>query len=132
MTRPFRLPIRVYYEDTDCGGVVYHAQYVCFLERARTEWLRSLGLVQSRLAAERDLLFAVAGMDLRFRLPARLDDLLTATCELEARRGASLEFRQQLVRDADNALLVEARVRAACLRASDFRPQPIPDDLVIL
>jgi tol-pal system-associated acyl-CoA thioesterase len=131
MAEPFRFPIRVYYEDTDTGGVVYHAQYVCFLERARTEWLRALGIVQSRLAAERNLLFAVAGMELKFRLPARLDDALTATCELVKRGGASLEFRQQLVRDADNALLVEARVRAACLRASDFRPQAIPDDLVL-
>ena len=131
MTDVFRFPIRVYYEDTDCGGVVYHAQYVCFLERARTEWLRAQGLHQSELVVRRDLLFAVAGMELKFRLPARLDDALTATCVLAARRGASLEFRQQLVRDADNALLVEARVRAACLRASDFRPQAIPDDLIL-
>ena len=127
---PFRFPIRVYYEDTDAGGVVYHANYVRFLERARTEWLRAQGVSQSHYATERGLLFAIAGMELNFLSPARLDDALVATCVLTERRSASLKFRQQLVRVHDDRVLVEATVRAACLCARTFRPRPMPDDVL--
>ncbi len=127
----FAWPIRVYYEDTDAGGVVYHAGYLRFLERARTEWLRAHGIDQSRLTAEHGVLFAVVGMELAFRAPARLDDELLATCVLSGRGGASLEFSQQLVRPRDDALLVSARVRAACLEASSFRPRGIPEHVVL-
>jgi acyl-CoA thioester hydrolase len=125
----FHWPIRVYYEDTDAGGVVYHASYIRYLERARTEWLRAAGIAQSQLAAERGLLFAVSEIDVRFRAPARLDDTLLATCRLERRGGASLRFRQELRRERDGELLVSADVRAGCLDAATFRPRPIPDDL---
>ena len=127
---PFRFPIRVYYEDTDAGGVVYHANYVRFLERARTEWLRSRGISQSQLAADRGLVFAIAGMALNFVAPARLDDALVATCVLVERRPASMKFRQQLVHVHDDRVLVEATVRAACLCARTFRPRPMPDDVL--
>lgn len=127
----FAWPIRVYYEDTDAGGVVYHAGYLRFLERARTEWLRACGVDQSRLAAEHGVLFAVVAMELAFRAPARLDDELLATCTLIGRGGASLEFSQQLVRARDDVLLVSARVRAACLEASSFKPRGIPEQLVL-
>ncbi|HET7843717.1 MAG TPA: tol-pal system-associated acyl-CoA thioesterase [Xanthomonadales bacterium] len=126
----FAWPIRVYFEDTDAGGVVFHASYVNFLERARTEWLRARGVSQRTLAAERGLLFAIAGLEVRFREPARLDDELLATCELTRKGGASLEFRQQIIRRMDNAVLADARVRAACLDAASFRPRPLPEDLV--
>jgi acyl-CoA thioester hydrolase len=127
----FAWPIRVYYEDTDAGGVVYHAGYLRFLERARTEWLRAQGVDQSRLAAEHGVLFAVVAMELVFRAPARLDDELLATCVLTRCGGASLEFSQQLVRARDDALLVSAQVRAACLEASSFKPRPIPEQVVL-
>lgn len=127
---PFAWPIRVYFEDTDVGGVVYHASYLRFLERARTEWLRAHGIAQSRLKEERGLLFAITAIEMKFLRPARLDDELTASCVLEVRRGASLSFAQHLIRPADGALLVTAKVRAACLSAGEFRPRAIPDDLL--
>ncbi len=125
----FEWPVRVYWEDTDAGGVVYHARYLHFLERARTEWLRALGIDQSRLAVGRGILFAVTAMALRFRAPARLDDELVAAVRLVRRRPASLEFSQHLARRRDNLLILNADVRAACLDAADYRPRPIPDDL---
>lgn len=125
----FEWPVRVYWEDTDAGGVVYHARYLHFLERARTEWLRSLGIEQSILAAERGILFAVTAMELRFLAPARLDDELFAGVRLVRRRPASLEFSQHLARRRDNRPILSAGIRAACLDAATFRPRPIPEDL---
>ena len=123
----FSHPVRVYWEDTDAGGVVYHAQYLAFLERARSEWLRALGHVQERLRREHDLVFAVRAMQLDFRAPARLDDLLEATASLRECRKASLVFGQEVRRDG--TLLLSATVRIAVLAASSFRPQPLPEPL---
>lgn len=125
----FSWPIRVYWEDTDGGGVVYHAGYLRFLERARTEWLRSSGLEQEALRRTQDVVFAVRSVQMDFLAPARLDDELAATVELTAVRGASLAFRQTVVRVADGAVLVRATVRAACLTASTFRPRPLPEGM---
>ena len=124
---PFIHPVRVYWEDTDAGGVVYHAQYLAFLERARTEWLRQLGKGQERLRSEHDLVFAVRAMRIDFRAPARLDDRLEASVSVREVRKASLVFAQAIHRDG--ALLVDAEVRVAALRASDFRPRPLPPEL---
>jgi acyl-CoA thioester hydrolase len=121
----FSFPIRVYWEDTDAGGVVYHASYVRFLERARTEWVRSQGVEQQRLRETDDLVMAVREMHLDFLKPARLDDLLRATMRLEARRRASFEVSQELWRD--QTCLLRARVRIACLHGSDFSPRALPD-----
>jgi acyl-CoA thioester hydrolase len=134
MTEPggysmFSWPIRVYWEDTDGGGVVYHASYLRFLERARTEWLRSLGIGQQALRETQDVVFAVRSVQMDFLAPARLDDEIEATVLLTERRRASLAFEQVLRRRADGVVLVEARVRAACLTASTFRPRGIPDGL---
>jgi len=126
----FAWPIRVYFEDTDVGGVVYHASYLRFLERARTEWLRAHGIAQSRLKEERGLLFAITAIEMKFLKPARLDDELTASCALDVRRGASLSFAQEIIRPCDGALLITAKVRAACLSADEFKPRAIPDDLL--
>ena len=112
---PFILPVRVYWEDTDAGGVVYHAQYVAFLERARTEWLRALGKAQEQLRATHDLVFAVRAMRIDFRAPARLDDALEVSVALRECRRASLVFAQAVHRG--EALLVDAQVRVAALRA---------------
>ena len=124
---PFIHGVRVYWEDTDAGGVVYHAQYLAFLERARTEWLRALGKAQERLRAEHDLVFAVRAMRIDFRAPARLDDWLDVSVAVREVRKASLVFAQAIHRDG--MLLLDAEVRVAALRASDFRPRPLPPDL---
>lgn len=122
----FEWPVRVYYEDTDAGGVVYHASYLRFLERARTEWLRGAGVQQSHMAERHRRVFAITELAVKFRKPARLDDELVATCQLSGRGGASLRFRQRLIRCADQALLVEAEVRAACVDLDRLLPAPIP------
>ena len=124
----FSWPIRVYWEDTDGGGVVYHANYLRFLERARSEWLRSIGIGQEALRRDQDVVFAVRSVQMDFLAPARLDDELLATVELTAVRGASLGFRQALVR-TDGTELLRATVRAACLTASTFRPRALPEGL---
>lgn len=121
----FSHPIRVYWEDTDAGGVVYHAQYLAFLERARSEWMRALGKGQQVLRDEHGLMFAVRAMQIDFRLPARLDDALVATVMLRHCRRASVVMAQEIRRDG--VLLLGATVRIAALGAGDFRPRPIPD-----
>jgi acyl-CoA thioester hydrolase len=127
MNQPFIHPVRVYWEDTDAGGVVYHAQYVAFLERARSEWLRALGEGQDRLRTQHGLVFAVRAMRVDFRAPARLDDLLAVSARLRECRRASLVFAQEIRRDG--ALLLDAEVRVAALDAGGFRPRPIPEPL---
>ena len=124
----FSFPVRVYWEDTDAGGVVYHAQYLAFLERARSEWLRALGRGQDALRREHDLVFAVRAMQVDFRAPARLDDALQVGCVLRECRRASLVFTQEVRRDG--ALLLDATVRVAVLAGSDFRPKPLPEPLL--
>ncbi len=123
----FSHSVRVYWEDTDAGGVVYHAQYLAFLERARTEWLRARGYGQEQLRGARDLVFAVRAMRIDFRKPARLDDALDVSVALRECRRASLMIVQDIRRGGE--LLVEAEVRAAALNASDFRPRAIPASL---
>jgi acyl-CoA thioester hydrolase len=123
----FSWPTRVYWEDTDAGGVVYHAQYLAFMERARTEWLRARGKGQQLLRGEHDLVFAVRAMRVDFRQPARLDDTLDVSVSLRQCRRASLVFAQAI--RCDGRLLVDAEVRVAALNASDFRPRALPDTL---
>jgi acyl-CoA thioester hydrolase len=127
--RVFSWPVRVYWEDTDGGGVVYHASYLRFIERARTEWLRQRGVEQQKLRDKHDVMFVISEMDIRFLSPARLDEELLATIESFTRRSASMTFSQCILRPADGARLVEARVRAACIHGSDFKPRRIPDFL---
>ena len=124
----FHWPARVYWEDTDAGGVVYHAQYLAFMERARSEWIRARGWGQDLLRKRDDLVFVVRSMEIDFRAPARLDDQLQVSVRLLECRGASFSVGQRIERDG--SLLVESRVRIAALRASDFRPRPIPDALL--
>jgi acyl-CoA thioester hydrolase len=124
---PFSFPTRVYWEDTDAGGVVYHAQYLAFLERARSEWLRSFGYGQELLRDGHDLVFAVREMRIDFHRPARLDDALQVTVALRRCRRASVVFAQEVRRDGE--VLVAAEVRVAALNAGDFRPRAIPASL---
>ncbi|MBF0136865.1 MAG: tol-pal system-associated acyl-CoA thioesterase [Magnetococcus sp. DMHC-1] len=126
---PFQWPVRVYYEDTDAAGVVYHANYLQFMERCRTEWLRSLGIDQQRFFRETGLQFAVAHMEIAFLGPARLDDLLTVTTRLSTLRRASIHLEQEILRPADQSTLIRATVRIACIDAR-FRPQRIPGGIL--
>jgi acyl-CoA thioester hydrolase len=132
--RTFTWPVRVYWEDTDAGGIVYYANYLRFFERARTEWLRSLGLAQSELAARGGLVFVVAQMQLRYAAPARLDDLLQVQLRLAEVGSASLALAQQAWRcDAQGLpaqLLCDAAVRVGCVAAATLRPARIPRDLL--
>jgi len=122
----FQWPVRVYYEDTDAGGVVYHATYLRYMERARTEWLRALGFEQRRLRAEVGVLFTVRRMDIEYLRPARLDDALTVTAALAGRGRASLDFVQTVLRAADETLCCRARVNVACIDAERMRPARTP------
>jgi acyl-CoA thioester hydrolase len=124
MQAPFSIPIRVYYEDTDSGGVVYHSNYLNFMERARTEWLRALGYEQDELLREHGVIFAVSTINLAFHKPARFNELLAVTVALDRRGAASLTLKQQ-VRRAD-VLLASAEVRIACIDAQRFVPVAIP------
>ena len=126
----FSWPLRVYWEDTDAGGVVYHAAYLRFIERARSEWLRACGVEQQRLRDEHGILFVVADLHVKFLAPARLDDVLHAQITAFTRRSASMRFTQCILRPADGALLIEADVRAACIDAASYKPRRIPDSLL--
>ena len=124
----FSWPTRVYWEDTDAGGVVYHAQYLAFLERARTEWMRAQGYGQELLRLDHDLVFAVRAMQIDFLKPARLDDALQVGASLRECRRASAVFAQDIRRGDE--LLLTASVRVAALDAGGFRPRPIPQPLL--
>jgi acyl-CoA thioester hydrolase len=126
----FSWAARVYWEDTDGGGIVYYANYLRFLERARTEWLRSLGHSQQALAQTPGILFAVAGLSIEYRRPARLDDELLITCEPRAERAAAMRFAQRIERASGAQLLVEADVRVVCLDARTLRPKRLPEFLL--
>lgn len=123
----FSWPARVYWEDTDGGAVVYHANYLKFLERARTEWLRSLGFVQTELAKDPGIIFVVASVSIDYRRPARLDDALVITCDWKLDGATCIEFDQRILRDRE--VLTEAKVRIACLDAARFRPRRLPADI---
>ena len=131
----FSWPARVYWEDTDGGGIVYYANYLRFLERARTEWLRAHGHSQQELARSAGLLFTVVSLRVDYRAPARLDDELLISCEPQAEGAASLRFLQRIYRAGppvvrSHALLVEANVRVACVDVRTLRPRRLPEFLL--
>jgi tol-pal system-associated acyl-CoA thioesterase len=124
---PFVWPVRVYWEDTDAGGIVYYANYMKFMERARTEWLRALGVDQVRLKEDHGLMFVVVDLEAHYRKPARYGDQLQVTCKVHQTSRASLTLDQEVLREAE--LLLDGRVRAACLDAQTYRPRPLPPEL---
>lgn len=124
---PFSIPVRINYEDTDAGGVVYYANYLGFMERARNACLREHGFPLGELQSTHNLVFVVAHVDIRYRSPARLDDLLEVNLRLIDIRGASLRFLQQVIRNGE--ILVEATLKLATIRADTFSPCRIPDAL---
>lgn len=123
-TPTFTWPVRVYWEDTDAGGVVYYANYLKFLERARTEWLSHLGLEQDRLASEAGVVFVVRRVEADYLRPARFNDRITVVCELARLERASLTMAQRVERGGD--ILLTALIRVACVGHADFRPARIP------
>jgi acyl-CoA thioester hydrolase len=122
----FQIQVRVYYEDVDIGGVVYYANYLRYFERARSDWLRSLGVNQERMAAVEGVGFVVARAEIDFRAGARLDDLLDVSVKLTEKKKTYFWLEQQVHR-ADGELCAAARIQAACVRHKDMRPQPIPE-----
>lgn len=128
----FNWPVRVYYEDTDAGGVVFYANYLKYFERARTEWLRSLDVNQQSLAAADDIVFVVRSSNIDYLAPARLDDNLLITVSLGKIGRASIEFLQQAWRVQDDArhLLTTAQVKVVCVEKTSFRPHPIPEHIL--
>lgn len=127
----FRWPIRVYYEDTDGGGVVYHANYLKFMERARTEWLRHLGFEQTELRGQLGVLFVVRGLSMQYRRPANFDDQLVVETRLRKMGRSLLEFEQTILRNDGQGTenLTEAVVEIVCVEAGQFKPAAIPDSI---
>jgi len=123
----FVWPVRVYYEDTDSGGVVYYANYLKFMERARTERLRALGFEQDRLRQDQGVLFTVHSVQVDFMRPARFNDALEVSADISEQRRASLMFAQQVRRSGEREVLCQGHIRIACVDAVSFKPVPIPD-----
>jgi acyl-CoA thioester hydrolase len=125
----FSAPFRVYWEDTDAGGVVYYANYLKFMERCRTDWLRALGVDQLKLRAERRLQFVVVNVTVDFLRPAVLNDEILVTAELAKLGGATITFKQTIMRG--DAQLIDATARVACLDSGSLKARPIPRDLFL-
>jgi acyl-CoA thioester hydrolase len=123
----FSCGCRVYWEDTDAGGVVYYANYLKYMERCRTEWLRELGIDQHRLRLERQLQFAIVNVTVEFLQPAVLDDQIRVTAELDRFGGATFSFIQTIWRD--EVQLIDASTRVACLDSATLKPRAIPKDM---
>jgi acyl-CoA thioester hydrolase len=124
----FSHPVRIYWEDTDAGGVVFYANYLKFFERARTEWLRALGFGQQQMRDEQGLMFIVTDTQVRYLHPARLDDQLTVTVKLAAAARATLTLAQAALRGA--TLLADSRITLACVEAGSFRPKRLPKSIL--
>jgi acyl-CoA thioester hydrolase len=124
----FAHTVRVYWEDTDAGGVVFFANYLKYFERARTEWLRAAGFAQEKLRTELGLMFVVSQTAVRYLRPARLDDELHITVQPEAPRGATLRLAQSATRGAQR--LVDSHITIACVDAQSLRPRRIPRNVI--
>lgn len=126
--KQFSFPVRVYYEDTDAGGVVYHANYLKFFERARTEMLRAMGCEQDELRAKENILFVVRSVQVDYLRSALFNDLLEVSCHINELKKASLTFEQHIRRQ--NEVLCSGIIRIACLEANTMRPKAIPNHLI--
>ena len=126
----FILPVRIYYEDTDAAGVVYYANYLKFMERARTEWLRNIGFEQDILNKEKNILFAVRNVTIDYKKPAYFNEMLSVKSKIVDQRSASLVFHQSIFND-DNVELCEAEIKIACLNSINMKPEPIPKTILM-
>ncbi len=125
------LPVRVYYEDTDAGGVVYYANYLKFMERARTEWLRSKGFEQDELLQKDGIIFAVRHVDVGYHHPARFNDLLEVSAAVSQKGRVSLTFHQEVVHAEDARVLCQGEVKIACVDMKTMRATPIPQHILL-
>lgn len=121
----FSLQIRIYYEDTDAGGIVYHSRYLNFMERARTEWLRHLGFEQDRLIQQQGILFAVCKVDIEYNRPAIFNQLLNINTRIMHKRSASLVFAQ-IISNQSEETICQAEIKVACINSTTMQPKPIP------
>lgn len=128
MNNPFVWPVRVYYEDTDAGSVVFYANYLKYMERARTELLRAKGFEQDDMMANEGIIFAVRSLQIDYLKPARFNQLLQVSADIKNIKKASLEFLQKITHD--NNLLVTSEVRIACLDVITMKPKAIPQNLL--
>lgn len=129
----FSIETRVYYEDTDSGGVVYYANYLKFMERSRTEWLRSIGLEQDQLINELQTIFAVRSVQIEYYRPAKFNDLLQVTATIKEIRRSNMTFQQQVTRkkqDGSTELLTEGTIKIVSVNTINFKPKKIPDQLM--
>ena len=124
MPSAFNWQVRIYYEDTDAGGIVFYANYLKFFERARTEWLRATGVNQQALAEQDGAIFVVKHASIDYQAPARLDDVLDLTLSIEKLGRASIQFAQQAWRG--DTLLASAQVKVGCVDSGTLRPRPLP------
>ena len=124
----FNWPVRVYYEDTDSGGVVYYANYLKFMERARTEWLRSFSIQQDDLRERFAIIFAVSQVQIDYCSPAKFNDELVVTASVIKKGKASITFEQSVLREQD--VLATAKIKIACLNANTFKPTPMPAEIL--
>ncbi len=122
----FLWSVRVYYEDTDRGGVVYHTNYLKFMERSRTEMLRSVGFEQDQLIEKENIIFVVRSLQVDYMKPATFNDLLQVSALISHVGHASLTFKQAIKREADDSLICQAQVKVACCHAQEMKPRPIP------
>jgi len=124
---------RVYYEHTDAGGVVYHARYLNFFERSRTDWLRQRKIIQSKLQSQYNIVYAVTSANIKYKKPARMDDTLTISCRLTKIRRASIEMYQEMT-NQNGVLLATIDITAACIKADTFSvialPKQLKEDLI--
>lgn len=129
MNKPnnFSWPVRVYYEDTDAGGVVYHSNYLNFMERARTEWLRALGFEQTALKAEAGVIIVIHSLSINFKKPAYFNDMLEVNCVLSNIGRSSIDMAQTIKREGQ--LLIEAQIKAVFVDAASFKPVGIPNEI---
>ena len=130
MGKEFIWQVRAYYEDTDAGGVIFYANYLRFMERARTEWLRNIGFEHKQLIDKYKLLFTVKNLTIDYIKPGYLDNLLTITSKLLDSRGASLLF-QQNIKNENDELLSQAEVKLVCIHAKTLKVSPMPEELLM-
>ncbi len=130
MIPEFQIPVRVYYEDTDAAGIVYHANFLKYMERARTEWLRALGFEQNDLAQRFNLAFVVRSAALDFQRPARFNDSLQSICRLQRCGRASIEFEQDVVAET-GSLLCRGQIRVGCVNLREMAAMRMPEEIYL-
>ncbi|MCH8847014.1 MAG: tol-pal system-associated acyl-CoA thioesterase [Proteobacteria bacterium] len=128
--KEFTLQVRVYYEDTDAGGVVYHSNYLNFMERARTEWLRHIGFEQHTLIEKDEILFAVRKISIDYHKPALFNELLNIKTRIIQSRRASLVF-EQIIFNQSEETICKAEIKIACLNSNTMKPESIPETILL-